>query len=491
MSIIPRYIFEIASTLEEHGYEAYLAGGSIRNILLHKMPKDFDLNTNALPEEIGSLFPKSIMTNANFGTVLVMTTDDEGESVEVQITTYRSEKDYVGGRWPSHVEFTPNIEEDLKRRDFTINAMAVRIVGGDSDIGRINEADDSLDSLAEDIVKSPTFLDYFGGRADLDRKLIRAVGDPIERFTEDGLRSLRACRFASIYGFTIEEGTMKAISETLDIAIQVSKERVRDELKKIIEESPKPSVGLELMRESGLMHLFIPELLEGYGMEQNHFHSHDVYRHLLDTVDAAPKEVRFAALFHDIGKARTKSGEHFYSHDKVGAEMTREILTRLKFSNKFIDYVVGLVRWHMFYIPTDSDDEHVDSLKEKRDKHFNEGWSDASIRRMIRRVGGERGIDDLIKLRIADAVANPKSRFDPASIRELAQRVAEVRTQDSIMSTNDLRIDGHDLQQIGIPKGPMIKKVLEHLLELVTEDLEMNNRETLIEESKKFYESIS
>jgi poly(A) polymerase/tRNA nucleotidyltransferase (CCA-adding enzyme) len=334
-------------------------------------------------------------------------------------------------------------------------------------------------------------LDFFGGQDDIKNKIIRAVGNPIERFREDGLRGMRACRLACVLGFDIEENTLNGIKETLEVADLVSKERIQVELVKLIEDSPKPSIGIELMRKCGLLELYIPELLEGYGMEHNQYHVHDIYQHSLDTVDIAPKEIRFAALFHDIGKPRCKDGETFYGHDRVGAEMTREILRRLKFSNEFIDKTVRLVREHMFFYPHKEEIAETQQ-KEIRDQAFKDGWSDAAIRRLIQRVGGDDNLDNLIKLRVADASSNPKSAFNPNrdGLHALIERVSEVRQQDSLISVRDLKITGNDLIELGITAGPKIKEILEYLLEEVTEDIELNEKEKLLELARIYINSL-
>jgi poly(A) polymerase/tRNA nucleotidyltransferase (CCA-adding enzyme) len=486
--MIPEYLFDLCKTIKYSGYESYLVGGSVRNILLNVQPKDFDITTNALPDEIAKIFPKSILTGAKFGTVTVLYEDKNSIQHSVEITTYRLEKEYFGGRWPTEVFFTRNLEDDLKRRDFTVNAFAL-------DLNKICFENQDIKSIKSNLI------DLFEGLDDLQNKIIRAVGNPIDRFREDGLRSLRACRLASVYGFEIEEKTFEAMKETWEVAAQVSMERARDEFVKLILNSPKPSLGIELMRKAGLLKLYIPELLEGYGIEQNKYHVHDIYQHALDTVDVAPSEVRLAALFHDIGKARTKEGEHFYGHDRVGAQMTREIMKRLKFSNKEIEDTVNLVRWHMFYVPNQvkpvsgkeielsfgdkSFSQRLLKEKEERIKKFKEGWSDNAVRRLIIRVGGHEQIDKLIKLRIADAVANPKASFDPSDIQLLASKIAEIREKESLLSIKDLKISGHDLKELGIPEGPEMKKILEKLLEMVIDDIELNTKENLLLEAKK------
>lgn len=476
--MIPSHIYKVAAILEKHGFEAYLVGGSIRNILMGVPAKDFDITTNALPEQIEKLFPKSIMTNAKFGTVIVMIEAGIGELESVEVTTFRLEKEYVGGRWPSHVEFTPKLEDDLKRRDFTVNALALRLV----------HENEIIIHSAQELLISGKIVDLFNGLEDLQNKIIRAVGDPIERFTEDGLRCLRACRLASVYGFEIEEQTFEAISKTLDIANQISKERVNDEFMKLILKSPKPSTGIELMRKSGLLDLYIPELSKTKGVQQEQHGDQDVYDHLLATVDVAPPEVRLAGLFHDIGKATTHKDGHFYGHDREGAKMTKEIMTRLKFSNSEIEDTVNLVRWHMFFLPQSAiNHENTDEEnKESRNESFKKGWSDNAIRRMIIRVGGHEQIDNLIKLRIADAASNPKSDFNPNDIEILSNRIADIRQKESLMSIADLEINGKDLIKLGFKEGPEMKKVLNDILEKVVDDIELNKKDKLIEIAKTY-----
>jgi poly(A) polymerase/tRNA nucleotidyltransferase (CCA-adding enzyme) len=486
--MIPNYIHNIADKIVEAGFEVYMVGGSLRNLLMGQKPKDFDLTTSALPEEIQHIFPESIMTNAKFGTVTILANNEFGELQSVEITTYREEKEYIKGRWPAIVEFTRNIYDDLKRRDYTVNAIAFKL--GNPESRSINSV--------EDIKKSKLLLDLFGGLADIEGKVLRAVGDPVKRFTEDGLRPLRGCRIASVYGFEFDHTTFNAIPQTLNVAAQISMERVRNEFMRMIKESPKPSVGIELMRKSGLLQLYIPELLEGYGMEQNRYHVYDVYEHSLRALDIAPVEIRLAALFHDIGKPRCKNGEHFYGHDKVGAEMTRKIMERLKFPKQEIDETVNLVRWHMFYVPKTiveeeakiNDDVAYRIKIQERNTLFKLGWSDKAIRRLILRVGGHEQIDKLIKLRIADALANPKSSFDPTDIELLAQRIAEIREEDSLMSITDLKIKGDDIIELGIKPGPSIKKVLEYLLERVIDDIQLNNRESLLQLAKEYIQNM-
>ena len=328
---IPKYVQKVARILSKEGYDVYLVGGAIRDIVMGKTPHDFDLATNALPDEMLELFPKAVSTGAKFGTVIALVADVQGENKEVEVTTFRSEAEYIDGRWPSKVEFVNDLDKDLGRRDFTINAMALDL------------SSDLLDG--QEVEREWDIHDPFSGITDINMKLIRAVGTPIERFKEDGLRAFKACRLASQLDFEIEEETFSAIKESLPVAKQVSMERVRDEFMKLLLNSPKPSKGIELMRVSGLLNIFLPELLEGYGVEQKLFHAHDVYTHSIRTCDFAEDSVKLAALLHDIAKPRTDMGNgHFYGHDVVGVEMVETIMKRLKFSKSDIESIPFFAR---------------------------------------------------------------------------------------------------------------------------------------------------
>jgi tRNA nucleotidyltransferase/poly(A) polymerase len=289
--LIPHYVIEIAETLQKEGYEAYLVGGSVRDVLVGKIPGDYDIATNAYPEDVVRICPRSVPTGAKFGTITVVGEDEKGERFDVEVTTYRSEADYMGGRWPAKVEFTKTIEEDLSRRDFTINAMALNL--------------QEFDTVDNDSEVKGLLKDPYDGIADLEGKLIRAVGDPIDRFSEDGLRPMRGCRLASQLDFEIEPWTFKAMQGTNHITKQVSVERLRDELMKILLKSPKPSKGLRLLKDTGILEIIVPELLEGIGIFQPEYHVDDVFEHSLKAVDAAEDNIKLAALFHDIAKPRT------------------------------------------------------------------------------------------------------------------------------------------------------------------------------------------
>jgi len=492
---IPHYVISVARILIKEGFKAYLVAGAIRDTLLGIPPHDYDVATDALPDDLIKLFPKSIAVGAQFGTVVAVQQDSSGENFTVEITTLRNEEDYLQGRWPSKVRFVRNLEEDLQRRDFTINAMALDL--SEKGISYLEhpmtEPEYSLDH------KHPyefTLIDYFQGQEDLHDRVIRTVGNPMARFTEDGLRPFRACRFASQLGFTIEEQTFQAITKCLNVAGMVSAERVRDEFMKLLLKSPKPSVGFELLRTSGLLNLFLPELVATVGVKQEIGHSFDVYEHILRTIDLAPDRVKLAALFHDIAKPETATNDgHFYGHDQQGADVAERVMRRLKFSNTEIKSVTNLVRWHMFYYPytekehksenksgTASTSEHAQPEDIKEAKF----WSDGAVRRFIRRVGLEN-IEDLFALRIADATSEPVSMWSPEEIVALQARISKVLEEDNALKLSDLAIDGQDLMKhFSIPAGPVIGKTLAYLLELVLENPNLNGKEDLLKLAKEF-----
>ncbi len=467
---IPEYVQKVARILIKEGYDCYLVGGALRDLMLEKAPHDYDLATNALPDEMLNIFPKSVSTGAKFGTVMALIQDKQGETHEVEVTTFRSESEYVDGRWPTNVEFVNDVDKDLGRRDFTFNAMAL-------DLSQMELDGQELEREAE-------IYDPFGGIGDLEKKLVRAVGTPIERFKEDGLRAFKACRVASQLGFTIERETFEAMKESIPVAKQVSMERVRDEFMKMLLNSPKPSVGIDLMREAGLIQIFMPELLEGMDVEQKLFHAHDVYWHSLKTCDAAHDSVKLAALLHDIAKPRTDMGNgHFYGHDKMGSDIAEKIMKRMKFSQSEINRVKVLIENHMFYYPHIQEDM-TDEEKENIEMHQ---WSDSAVRRFIQRVG-EENIDDLFKLRMADAQSNPSTAFKPDEITILQRRISEVRKQDMALKVTDLAITGEDLMSLGIEKGPKLGEILKELLEMVLDDPLLNSKEKLLEKAKELNE---
>ena len=464
---IPDYVQKTAQMLVDEGYELYLVGGAVKDIVLGNTPHDYDLATDALPDEMINIFPKSVAVGAQFGTILSLTPDSKGEIHEVEVTTFRSEEEYIDGRWPSSVEFVVEIDKDLGRRDFTFNAMAI-------DLSNLNLSGDVEEQTVD-------IYDPFNGLTDLNMKLVRAVGTPIERFKEDGLRAMRACRLASQLDFDIEQETFGAIKKSLPVVEMVSKERIRDEFMKLLLTSPKPSKGINLLKDTGILSLFLPELVDTIGVEQKLFHKYDVYEHSLRTCDIAEDSVKLVALLHDIGKVETDTKDgHFYGHDTLGANMVEKIMQRLKFSNESIEKAKKLVQNHMFYYPHIT--EEMDDNKREEIK-LNE-WSDAAVRRFLRRVG-EENIEDLFKLRLADAMSNPASEYNPQEIADLQAHISRVLQQDMALKVSDLKITGDDLAQIGVPRGPEMGEILNKLLDLVIEDPLKNERHILLEEVRK------
>ena len=458
---IPQELKKMNSIFEAAGFEAYLVGGALRDTIMGKEAHDWDIATNAKPEDVIRIFRRVIPTGIKHGTVTV-----HFMKRQIEVTTFRTESEYSDGRHPDKVEFASSIEEDLSRRDFTMNAMAASLRDG-------------------------RIVDPFCGRSDIEAKTIRTVGNAHERFMEDGLRPIRAIRFASQLEFSIEKRTFEDVfeEETLKKIASISAERFRDEFCKILL-SHRPSAGLRLLEQTGILKIFIPELLEGRGCVQRDsrgFHEFDVLDHNFCACDGAPCDklnVRLAALFHDIAKPRTKTVSqdcdeiHFYNHDCAGEKLSQRILHRLKFSNDTVQKVSHLVREHMFF--------------------YESAWSDAAVRRFVRRVGAEN-IDDLFDLRLADiygmrgenssdaeSCAKSRTSDEKGSLAELKGRIEKVLSQNSALSLKDLAIDGNDLIAIGIKPGKEIGAALKELLEFVTESPEMNTREKLLEEAKRF-----
>lgn len=442
LSVVPRDVFEIVGKLRAAGRYAWIVGGCVRDSLLGRSAQDWDVATEARPDELMKIFPRAIPTGLRHGTVtLVM----GGRHYEV--TTLRGEEAYSDGRRPDAVHFVEEIENDLARRDFTINAIAV-----DPDSGAL--------------------IDPFGGRQDLDAKIIRAVGDPLARFSEDGLRVLRAARFSATLEFDLAPATFRAIEPTLETFRKVSAERVRDEWMKTMK-ARRPSRAFEVMRASGILAVSCPELVEGVGVEQNKWHAYDVWRHGMECMDHCVGDpiLRIAALLHDVGKPRTRAYSDktrdytFYDHDRVGAEIADPICSRLRFSTEERQRIVALVRHHLF---------HYD------------GWSDAAVRRWIRRVGKER-VEDLYALGEADVRAKADV-IDPALLQPLAAlraHVDKVLAEGAALSTRDLAINGSVLmKELGLAPGRIIGEILGALLEEVIADPALNERAALLERAR-------
>jgi tRNA nucleotidyltransferase (CCA-adding enzyme) len=442
LSVVPRDVFTIVNKLKDAGRYAWIVGGCVRDSLLGKPVADWDIATEALPNELMKIFPRAIPTGLQHGTVtLVM----GGHHYEV--TTLRGETTYSDGRRPDAVHFVEEIASDLARRDFTINAIAVDPHSGE-------------------------LVDPFGGRQDLDAKIIRAVGKAVERFSEDGLRVLRAARFSATLEFDLAPETLSAIEPTLDTFRKVSAERVRDEWVKTMK-AKKPSRAFDVMRETGILGVSCPELLEGVGMEQNKWHTFDVWRHSMACMDACTGDpvLRIAALLHDVGKPATRAFSDktqdytFYDHDRVGAEIADPICLRLKFSTDERQRIVALVRHHLF---------HYDN------------WSDTAVRRWIRRVSKER-IEDLYALSEAD-LRGKADEIDPETLVPLGLlkvHVEKVLAEGAALSTRDLAIDGHVLmKELGIKPGRIIGEILEACLEDVIQDPALNEREALLAKAR-------
>ncbi len=464
-SFVPEDLQHIVGKFRERGFDIYLVGGAVRNLVIaggyHEGVTgrfDFDFATNASPDQIQSLFrggQKSrvytVPTGLEHGTVTVVMEKD-GQASHYEITTYRVDGVYEDGRRPSAVRFTDDLRQDLSRRDFTVNA------------------------LAYDITEKKIF-DPFGGLRDIHHRVIRTVGEPVDRFSEDGLRPVRACRIAAQLDFKIDRKTLDAIPDTLDVVQKVSLERVHDELLKLMS-APKPSVGLEYMRETGILKIFLPEILEGYRVHQNEFHRHDVYYHNLYTCDAVPAEkplVRLAALFHDVGKPRAKNyamtngnGNVFYNHEVIGERIAERALKRLKFSNADIRQVAKLVKLHMFY--------------------YTEEWSDGAVRRFLRKIDGDRAfLDDMFDLRRADRVGSGMKQGDAEILNRFRRRITGIIAEDNALRVTDLDLNGNEIMEhFGIAPSPVIGRMLEFLLEKVLDDPGLNTREKLLALGSEF-----
>jgi len=477
---LPAYVISTARVLIKEGYKAYLVGGAVRNSYLGIEPGDYDIATDALPEELIKLFPKAITVGAAFGTVLVIQRDSNGENYSIEVTTLRSEEEYIKGRWPTKVKFVLDINEDLTRRDFTINAMAIDLSTKGLDYLELPYKEESETATLSHMKEFEfDLIDPFGGVKDIEKKVIRCVGSAIERFTEDGLRTFRACRFASQLEFSIDPDTFAAIKNSLTVARMISIERIRDEFLKMLYKSRKPSMGINLLKDTGLLNLFLPELVASIGVKQPLGHDFDVYEHTLRTIDLAPDKIKLAALFHDIGKPQKSTGDgHFYGHDQLGAEMTKLIMQRLRFPTKEIEKTSLLVRWHMFTYPYQTEDtESSETLQ---------NWTDGAVRRFINRVGIEN-IEDLFQLRIADATSEPQTSWKPDEITLLQERIAKILAEDAALKLSDLEVDGISLmEELEIGPGKLLGDTLKYLLDQVIENPSFNTKEKLTDLARSY-----
>ncbi len=443
---VPDTVKKLAETLKTAGYEAYLVGGCVRDLVLERTPKDWDITTNATPEDIQKLFAETFYEN-DYGTVGVVTDSEDPRLKVVEITPYRIEGKYSNARHPDEVKFSDTLSDDLKRRDFTINAIA-------------------YDPLSHGLI------DEHGGQEDLKRRVIKTVGNPEERFAEDALRMLRAVRISAELDFVIEAQTATGILASAAQLQKISRERVRDELIRILM-SPRPMQALYVAQKLGILGAIIPELEQSIGVDQNQAHSYDVFEHLLRSMQHAadkewPLEVRLAALLHDIGKpaSRRWSDEKkdwtFHGHEVIGAKMAKKIMSDLRLPNETVEMVTRLIRWHMFF----SDPEKVTL---------------SAVRRIIANVGQEH-IKDLLNLRICDRIGTGRPKEQPFRLRKYMSMVDEA-LRDPI-SVAMLAIDGTKIIDMGIAKpGPRIGWILHALLEEVLDDPKKNTPDYLSEQA--------
>jgi len=451
---IPEEIINIIKKLQSANFEAYLVGGCVRDLLMnppHKFmwgmnrePKDWDITTNAKPEEIQKLFPNNIYEN-KFGTVAVKTDSDDEQLKIIEITTFRLEGKYTDKRHPDEVKFAKTIEEDLSRRDFTINAIALK---------------PNTQNL------KPELVDPYNGQEDIKNKLIRSVGEPEKRFNEDALRLMRAIRFSVQLGWEIEKKTFAALKKEAGFIEMIAKERIRDEFIKIIMSSLAKK-GIELLEEVDLLKFIVPELRQGINNGQNKHHIYTIWEHNLRALDYAVKknyglEIRLASLLHDIGKPNTKAGEGldctFYNHEVVGAKITVKIMDDLRFSKDIAEKVIHLVRYHLFY--------------------YNVGEvTESGVRRFLSRVGAEN-VDDLIKVREADRIGSGVPKAVPYKLRDLLFMIEKVK-RDPI-SPKMLKVNGEDVIKIlKIQPGPKIGMILSILLDEVIDEPSKNRIKNL------------
>ncbi|MGN0728219.1 CCA tRNA nucleotidyltransferase [Treponema sp.] len=453
---IPEKLIKIGRIFSDNGYKSYLVGGAVRDMLRGNPCHDYDIATDASPSQVMEIFRNVIPTGIAHGTVTIHIF-----GMEIETTTFRTETSYTDGRHPDKVEYAATIEEDLSRRDFTMNAIAAELSTG-------------------------KITDPFGGQDDIQKNIIRTVGNPLDRFSEDGLRPVRAIRFSGQLGFRIEEKTFAAISEkeVLKKVAGISPERFRDEFCKILQ-TEKPSDSLRLLEQCGILQIFIPQFSVCRGCLQQDdrgFHEFDVADHILNTCDGAPREnliVRLAAFFHDIGKPESRTVEmingaeriHFHGHEQISAEKAKDSMTALKFSNSEIKTVSHLVREHMF--------------------HYESSWSDSAVRRFIIRAGTEN-LENLFLLRLADIYgmhAVPLQENSPSwnLLSELKTRIHNLLEEKSALSIKDMKVNGTQLIEAGIPAGKTMGKILRELFDTITEFPEKNEKETLISLAKKIF----
>lgn len=443
---IPTPVGEVLEGLTASGFEAYLVGGCVRDLLLGREPKDWDITTNATPEEIQSVFPDSFYENT-FGTVGVKTNSEDPRLKIVEVTPYRLESTYSDNRRPDFVTFSKKLSDDLARRDFTVNAIAL---------------------------SKGQIVDLFKGQEDLVSKTIKTVGSPTERFGEDALRIIRAVRFSAELGFSIESETANAIEQLGDSLANVSRERIRDEFTKMIM-SDNPMLGIVMLQKLGLLHHISKDLEGMVGVSQEtQAHKYDVFEHSLRALQhAADKgydlELRLAVLFHDVAKPHTKrmvgKKATFFGHEVVGARVTRETLENLRFSRETIEKVTTLVRWHMFFADPDK-------------------ITLSAVRRIIAKVG-EENIWDLVNLRKCDRIGTGRPKEEPYRFRKYQSMIEEALRAP--LSVGMLKIDGADLINLGVEKGPKMGFILHALLEEVLDAPDKNTPEYMQKRALELY----
>lgn len=437
---------KVCSILNQERKECYLVGGAVRDRLLGNKMGDIDIATNAHPEQVMKIFSehgfKTIPTGIKYGTVTVI-----ADNEPIEITTYRKDIGYSDLRHPDEVRYSETIKEDLERRDFTINSIA-------------------LNPLTDE------YIDLFNGINDINNGIIKAVGDPNERFQEDPLRMFRSCRFLSKLGepFRLEKRTQQALQTNKNLARFLSVERIRDEILKTL---PGKNVkdGIKCMSENGLFDYILPEFNNLRGLEQPpEYHKKDAYEHTLDVIDYLPKEkplLRLAGMFHDIGKPETKSIDEsgrirFYNHEKVGSVLFNEIGKRLKLSNDAIEYVSNLIRNHLI--------------------HYDESWTDGAVRRFVNRVGKEN-VPDILLLNEADFAG----KVGKSTAKKLGERIKSMELKGKSIETPKLAITGHDIMRVlNKPGSPLIGKILSDLHELITDNPELNERDVLLSKLEKY-----
>lgn len=448
MNDVPKEAIAVVALLQHEGFEAHLVGGCVRDIVMGRTPKDWDVTTNATPEDIARIFPNTFYEN-EYGTVGVVNEETTDPTLKViEVTPYRIEGKYSDKRHPDSVTFAKSLTDDLKRRDFTMNAIA-------------------YDPLSE------TLSDPHEGTKDIENKIIRTVGDARERFAEDALRIMRAVRFAAELDFELDKSTEAAIRDLGDTLKDIAAERIGDEFTKLIM-SPRPRKGIELFYELGILRHIVPELEEGVNVKQNQAHTYPVFEHIVRTLQAAADknatlEVRLAALFHDIGKPATKAFNEknddwsFHGHDMVGAKIAKRRLRELRYGNDVIETVVKLVRWHMFF----SDTEQI---------------THSAVRRLISNVGHDN-VENILLLRVCDRIGTGRPKEQPYRLRKYKAMIEEV-LRDPV-SVGMLAVKGSDImEELGEEPGRRIGWILGALLEIVLDDPTQNTREILLERAK-------